>query len=88
MPKTELQQAVQAASIPETIEAIVLPSTDAARRLAPLFAEELTVYSQDSRNKTKFHLHDPLTGKVLTQVNTGASVDWETTLDLRSPSNA
>ena len=67
-------------------DAVVFPNEDVARKIAPLINPEMTIYSQDDAWESKFHLHDNETGEVLTQVNIGASVNWETLVDLRDPS--
>lgn len=63
-------------------DAIVVSTEEEAQELVGMVADHVTVYSQDTHNQSKFHLHDEQ-GRVLTQVNTGSSVDWDRLLDLR-----
>lgn len=72
-----------APSIPDEIEAVVFPTTSLARTLAPLIDDDVAVLSPDDAFGSKMHLHGADDGAILTQLNVGASVDWETTLDLR-----
>lgn len=69
-------------SVPETVKGIILPSTELARTLAPLLADDIAVMSPDEAFASKVHLHMD-DGQIATQLNIGASIDWETTLDMR-----
>lgn len=69
-------------SVPESVEAIIFPSVALARVLAPYIRDDIAVMSPDDAFASKLHLHAQ-DGEITTQVNVGASVDWETTMDLR-----
>jgi hypothetical protein len=72
-----------APSVPDTIESVVLPSTELASAVTPLFSDDIVVLSPDTAFASKLHMHDNETGQIVTQLNAGSSIDWETTLDLR-----
>lgn len=58
---------------------VVAETPELAKEIVDLVDEDVTVYSQDD---SKFHLHGD-DGTILTQVNIGASIDWDRILDLR-----
>lgn len=64
-------------------DAVVVDDSVTAVALTQLVRDDIAVYSDDDAFSSKFHLHDNETGGILTQVESGASVDWDTLLDLR-----
>lgn len=65
-----------------SFSAVVFEDAERAKLLAPKL-KHVTVYSNETVWDSKFNLHCEETGKILTQVNTGASIDWSELLDLR-----
>lgn len=60
-----------------TDTALLFEHSGHARTVAEATDTDVTVFSTDRHFPEKWHLHDPESGRILTQINIGASIDWD-----------